>query len=283
MIKHFKIYTLITILAAVILTAVSTVSLFLSYDAEIGYFESSAITITRDIFHVLVMIAFVIIAFRTEKNKYKALKKPTSLSFQCTSYVCFVIYICAGALIYISSSITNPRLNATALMLTLISALFFISMTSKKENMGSSIALFSIVLALCSTVILISVYFNMKMAMNSHNKLLSSAVLMSSMIAFLLDARIHLDRQFPRLYLLFLMTSGALGSSFVISRIFYVLFSPLTDFEMIPLILDNYGFMAVIFASAIYSISRIPTFYDTNEFEDVIYNEENELSAEEKD
>lgn len=280
MIKNFKVYALITILVAIILTAVSTASLFLSYDAEIGYFKLSAITIIRDVLHVLTVIAFIILAFSIEKSKYKALRKPTSLPFQCTAYVCSIMYICAGALIYISSNIANPRLNAITLMLTLISALFFISMTSKKENFGSSLALFSIVIALCSTAVLISVYFNMKITMNSHNKLLSSAVLMSSMIAFLLDARIHLNRQLPRLYLLFLMVTGTLGSSFVLSRMIYVISSSLSAFERIPLILENYGFMAIIFASAIYSISRIPTFYNTNEFKDAVYNNvENVLSG----
>ncbi len=284
MIKNFKIYTFITLIASVILAAISTASLFLSYDKEIGYFDVSAITVIRDILIVLAAIVFVFLAFRLEKHKYRALKKPMSLPFQCVSYVCSVIYICAGALIYISSNIANPRLKAIALMLTLISALFFISMTTKKENMGISVALFSIVLALCSTAILIVIYFNMKIPMNSHNKLFSSTVVISSMIAYLLDARIHLDRQHPRFYLLFLMTTGAFGSSFVISRIIYIIATPLTSFEKIPLILENYGFIAVIFASALYSIARISTFYDVNTYKEEIYTGgEDESSIEENE
>lgn len=260
MIKNFKIYTVITIIAALILTSISTLALFLSYDEDIGYFNISAITIARDALYAILVPALIFLSFRLKKGEYKSLTRPMSLPFQCISYVCSVIYIFAGALIYISSDISNPRLKAIALMLTLISALFFISMTTKKENMGNSIALFSIVLALCSSVVLIVIYFNMNIPMNSHNKLLSTMALMASMITFLLDARIHLKRQLPRFYLLFLMATGILGSSFVISRLIYVIVSPLSRFERLPLILENYGFMAIIFASSLYSIARISTF-----------------------
>lgn len=218
--NKLKVYTLTSLILSVIVGAMWVLSLSISYDISVGYFNDSlAVIATRSLMCAsLIWLAsslFFIpkntIDVRKSSDTVPSDKKLTSL---CISVITGVLFFASG-LFRILNGISGLYILSGALMM--ISSTAFI-LKSTKFRKGSAwieyFAIFSIIL------MLVDMHFDYYTAMNSPHKILSQLSLIASLFMLLGDVRDSFSESLPRaefaigLITTFLCFVNAISSTF---------------------------------------------------------------------
>ena len=178
-------------LGGIILRMINLISF---YDSAIGYYEKAALPIVMNIFFIVSIIVFASVCFFSEK------KNIISESFANTSFFKVVCVICSIAMAVCALNCFSD--NSKALLAILVpiasvcSVIFFVLFLLKKQPDYSAIfALFPV--ALCAMILAVT-YFDVKVEMNSPNKMLIHFACIASMLAFVSEARLLADNKKER-------------------------------------------------------------------------------------
>ena len=253
-----KTYCFTCLILTFILTLLRLVSLFNFYDVGVGYFNSSFITTLTNVIYLISSLWCLSSLIFIPKSSIETQFTPNSLCVKGASAFAAVLFIFSA--IFMCG--THSKFASIIMLTSLISTLFFIFSLLNFKVSGVIRAFASIFVTATLTIILMAVYFDMTVAMNSPHKILGAFALMSSMLFSLCETRVYLKKTLPRTHFAFCLLTFMLGASFALSSAIYVFTSHASEFISNPITLGNIAYVAVIIAVSVYAISRSFSFED---------------------
>ena len=194
--KLSLIFVLATFLCTIAAIALRTVNILSFYDAQLGYFEKSALPTIMNIILFIFPAAFLAtsIIFERKNGFDKAFACPNF--FKISSAICAPAVI--GAAIYSAAHSELTKASVILVISSVICAAYFALYLSKKiPSCNTVLALFPVIICV---VILAVTYFDVFTTMNSPHKVLIHIACLSSMLGFLADARLLADNQKKKNY-----------------------------------------------------------------------------------
>ena len=249
-----KRYCLAALFFAIILSAIRTAALFLSYDAGLGYFDKSIISSLTSYLSVAYPACFLLVFLYVAKGKTELSFTPSSSPEKFGAVFAAVMF--AFALFPAIDSLGAKKLTLLLCLTIPFSALFFILSLSKKSLHAVIRAYFSIVLIATLVITMALLYFDMSIAMNSPHKTLGSFILIAGMLFTLCELRIFIGKPAPRLQLFSGLVCFTLGISYSLSTVIYLLFASLDKFSSHPVMLGNFGYVTIILGISVYAFTR---------------------------
>ncbi len=260
--SKLKIYCLTALILTAILSALRCLSLFLFYAPELGYFNSSPITSMITALYIASAIwlfsALIFIPKDTVSTEFisdnRVLKSGAAFAA--------VMFVFA----FLSPLINGAKglKEIFTAVLFLASAVFFILSAIGNKSLGSAKAALSLALILSLILELASIYFDMRIAMNSPHTILGSLNIMASMAFFLCETRIHLGKPLPTLHLASGLTAFMFGASYAISSLVYLFVKSPRAFISHPITFGNMGYLSVMIGISVYAITRCFAFGDAD-------------------
>ena len=205
--NKLKVYLITAIIFMLGVTVLHTIMLFISFDKDIGYFQSGLISSITNALSVSVVVWFFSALFFIPKKTMKA-DMPQEKTLVRAAYV-FSAFINAFGLLYVmfntvkaveSNQIITKTQMLSLLFLTL-SILYFIGKAFKIFKTDTTV-FFGFFIILQSITILADLYFDNNVQMNSPLKITMQLSLLFIMLYFLGDFRFDLKKPYPRVYLI---------------------------------------------------------------------------------
>jgi hypothetical protein len=189
----------VTALFTILACALRTVALFVSFDADIGYFHTTApLVILTDVCTLLSIVLGATIPFLINIEIVPEETSPLS-SPRFIGTAVNTLFPCAAALflIFCVKDVPAPALLVliTALCLLATAAYFLLRLFYAKPKTAASIG-FSVILA--AATVLATTYFDRYTPMNAPHKLSLHLCMLSIMFAMLYELRALLARPMPR-------------------------------------------------------------------------------------
>ena len=263
--NNARIYAISALFITLILTVIRSLSLKYHYDPQIGYFNETPFV---TLMHVAIVAGVILLAssiFVIQKNTVSCPTVLSSLPLKSSAMFCAMIFSVSAVSLFFY---TESKFAVFAGMFAFVSAIYFIliATSGNKTNITSAfLSILPIISFLLSTV---TVYFDMKIAMNSPHKIMSGICLLSAVLFSLCETRVLIDRALPRLHFFLGLITFLLGFTYCTSTLIYLLTANLSEFQKRPVILGNIGFIGIILSFSIYAIFRCFTF-KTNEIQDI--------------
>ena len=255
--NKIHIYSISALLAVLVLTFMRSVSLISCYDTHIGYFNSSLLVTITNLATFLAVVWLMSSAFVVQKNTTSAPIVFSKIYNHIATQIAAAIYLISS--IYILLDAEN-NLVVFAGASALISAIYYILMSINKPSTNTLTAFLSMLPTVTLALTAISVYFDMKISMNSPHKVMASFILLCAMVFSLCETRSHINRASPKVHFASGLVTFLLGFTYSASNLIYLLTQTLSDFEKRPLTLGNIGFIGITAAISIYAFFRCLSF-----------------------
>ena len=260
-----NIYRISALLLTLILTVVRTISLKSFYAPQIGYFNSSPIVTVTDVVLILGAIWFISSAFAISKNEISVEKTSRSLYSKVAASFTAIIFLASAVFLFFY---TENKFSVLAGIFTFLSAIYFISVAVDNKKLETTRAFLSMLPTLAFLLSAVTIYFDMKIAMNSPHKIMSGFAMLCAMLFSLCETRVFIERQIPRVHFAMGLITFTLGFTYSASTLIYLLTEKLSDFQRRPVALGNVGFIGIVLAFSIYALSRCFAFETTVESSD---------------
>ena len=258
--SKLKIYCLTALFLTAILTVLRCLSLFFFYSPEIGYFDSSAITVTSNALYVTGAVWLFSPLLFIPKGAISTKFTSSRTSHKSCSSFSAVMFLFAFATSLLSGKLTLSVILTAAAFLA--ATAFFALSAFGGGKWDTPKAICSLAPTLSLVLVLASIYFDLKIAMNSPHKIVGGIILMTAMVFFLCETRIFLDKPLPRLHFASGLVTFFLGASYALSSVIYLLIASPRAFVAHPITLGNMGYLGVIIGVSVYAASRCLLFGD---------------------
>ena len=264
--NQIKTYRLTVILLTLVLTISRLIAMAVFYDAQIGYFNSGFFAFAVTALFVLGGLWCLSPLVLIPQNQIKTQFTPNTIFIKSASAFAAVLFIFA-ALGTFSQTVLSKIELAVALF-TAVSALFFIFAIISFASSEKIRAFISIALAIALVLTLATIYFDMKVAMNSPHKISGIFAIMSAMVFTLCETRTFLGTPLSRLHFASALLTFLIGTSTAVSSVIYVATTNPSVFASTPILLGNSGNIAVIIGISVYALARCFAFeYNSKETE----------------
>lgn len=236
--------TLIFVLSAFFCTLVAiilrTVNITSFYDADIGYFEKSAMPIIMNIWLICSVIVFFVLSLLLNQKNALTQASEGSIFFKIASGICAI-----GTLAASISLISHSELSKLSFLIIFTSvacaAYFALYLLKMVPSYNAILALSPILIC----VIILSVtYFDIHTQMNSPHKMLIHFACIGCMLGFLAEARFLADKKRKKLYLFSISSalffSGATSIPSIILYFSKTFKYPYVDYDLFFLVFFIY-------------------------------------------
>ena len=256
--NKIKTYRLTVILLTLVLTVSRFVAMTVFYDAQIGYFNQNFFTSAITALFVLSGLWCLSPLVLVPRNQIGTQFTPNTVFPKAASAFSAVLFIFAAFSTFLQ--IAPSKIELATAIFTAISAFFFIFSIATFKSSEKARAFISIALAIALVLTLATIYFDMKVAMNSPHKIAGIFAIMSAMILTLCETRTYLGAPLPRLHFASALLTFLIGASTAVSSVIYVATANPTAFASTPILLGNGGNIAVIVGISAYALARCFTF-----------------------
>ena len=201
-----RIFILITVLLALICTALRTVAMYTAFDADIGYFKSGALSTVSDIISLASIIAIIILAMLTKKSTATVSdlnRANTPFAYiQLVNAAFLIIDSFFFLILYMQS---KSVLDLLLVISGIPAAVYFVISYLYKNDIikisAATVAGLGMLVILWALLCIAHVYFDNFVQMNSPIKNSIQFGFLSIMISMLADIRYLIGRPSPRFYL----------------------------------------------------------------------------------
>lgn len=201
-----RIFILVTALLALICTALRTVAMYTSFDTDIGYFKSGALSTASDIISLISIISIIVLAILAKKSEATASdlnRVSTPFSYMQLGNAALLII---GSFFFLILYMQSKSVLDLLLVISGIPAAvyFVISYLYKKEIIkisATTVAGLGMLVILWALLCIAHVYFDNFVQMNSPIKNSIQFGFLSIMISMLADIRYLIGKPSPRFYL----------------------------------------------------------------------------------
>lgn len=198
----YKLYVIATLVIALSLAAFRTVLLLYFFDYDVNYY--SAGTILPTLCNILLLIATLFAAsslFTFKKDELGTRESRASGFFVFTSSLCAFSLI--GHLIFGLTKSGSTTLEKVAALAAAPAAIYFFLLLVNSEKSLKLRSIFGFFVPIWGVLNLAAIYFDSYVAINDPNKIIEQTAFISTMLFFLYELRILLEKPKPKLHLFF--------------------------------------------------------------------------------
>lgn len=246
-----KIYSLSVLALSLIAAIMRVLAFFTDFDERVGYFNNSNPLYSTFIALAIITVIWCFSVFFTipknvlpEENRGVGYIGGFGAVFSIVASIAAVVVFAKGY------TETQTVLQLIAAALFLISIGYFLLSVKGDRSQSSVQALFGIALILSLIMMLATVYFDMKVAMNSPIKVMLQLLLLALMLFFVSDIRVLLGRTLARVYLFTALLAVFFGFSSSLPEMLAFLFGKIDN-------VNYFMYNFVTFAYTSYAMARL--------------------------
>ena len=252
----------VTLLSVIILTVICvtllTISLFVSYNEEISYFNNSLIYSISKALLAITVIWIIVRAFLLPKNELSG-DSPTTLPISIVSSLP-AIALCTFSVLVFSGSLKiaskSKLLFAVCATVAAISSIYFIFNCIFADSKNSTKVFLGYTVPFTDILLIAITYFDMTVSMNAHAKIFLNFALIAFALWSLIELRTMTGKPLPRLYFALGLIATALTASASVPWIIAMLAGKLGK----PIYPSYIIFNIIIFALFVYVLTRMIVF-----------------------
>ncbi len=252
----------IILLSVIILTAICvtllTISLFVSYDSAINYFDKSLIYSISKALIAITILGICVFTFMLPKNELSG-DSPTTLPISIVSSLP-AIALCVFSVTAFSGSLktaNNPKpLFIVCAVFAAISSIYFVFNCIFADSKNSIKVYLGYFIPLTNILLIAMTYFDMSVSMNAPAKVFLNFALIAFALWSLLELRTITGKPLPRIYFALGLIATVLTASASVPWIIAMLAGKLGK----PIYPSYIIFNIIIFALFVYVLLRMIVF-----------------------